>query len=461
MRLADLAAANDSSLSELANAVGVQPLLLQRIDAGRQGMPRSLARLIAERLIVDVTDVLSACPLTTPLEGSVLLHPIPPIAGEPCAPARIVPTGPVVLPTQTGHVLYVFSAYAGSLGDQTSSIVQRFIVGSVGNLTPTTEIDADDQFPDVTAIAVIEGAIGVDRSLWISGTCNNGGIVSLNARVNASDLSTISQGPLTDPVSGAQYTKVLVDPVSGWLWVTISDGFVYRMDPNDMAAGFVALDLTANGQAQLCNALCFPGDGFLYAATYETNTDTQIVQKIDPTPGSASVVQTSATPFASNFGNPLESLMWVEAAGKLYSGYVGGVLAWNMTTLDATFVGDAANKTFNGGTYDAANDEFWFIEQETSTDPQYLLARVPRSTGVATFESPRFQAEFSFAHSPQIGARRLLYVPITVPGNDSPDFNYVQAWTMDGTPTLSAQTLVGIGQEPTGSNRSTASILFA
>ncbi len=455
MRLADLAASNDSSLSELANAVGVRALLLQRIDAGRQGMPRSLAHLIAERLLVDVVDVLAACPLTTTLEGPVLLHPIPPIAGEDTPPARIVPTAPIVVPTPSSEVLYALEYRLAGDADG-SSVLQRFAIGPNGSLTLTAETDQDDPGFTGDLYSLLHGAIGVDGNVWIRG---NTVTEPITARLNSETLAIASQGPLTGPVTA--YAKVAVDPVSGWLWLTTYDGNLYSFDPSDLGAGAATLDLTVDESTQLCGALCFPGDGFLYATTYDADLGTQTLQKIDPTPGASAVVQVGDA-FLSSFNEGLQSLEWAPIAGKLYSGYVNSLLEWDMTTLNPVVVGSGPVKLFLGGAYDATTDSIWFTcrDESEEDEPSYLLVRVVRSTGVADFLSDRFNAPVSQFFSPVLTHRRVVFVPTIEPGNDSPDLNSVRAYTMDGDPVLLTTTLVGSGPSDTGQNNPAASLVY-
>lgn len=73
-------------LSDVAARAGVDPLLLERVDQGRQPMPFFLARRLAAVLGVPWTRVLGACPLVTPLAGAALLVPAPPRQGDPVRP---------------------------------------------------------------------------------------------------------------------------------------------------------------------------------------------------------------------------------------------------------------------------------------------------------------------------------------------------------------------------------------
>lgn len=95
MRLLDLLAGHGTTPEQASASLGIDPLLLRRIDAGEQPMPADLSARIAALLGVAGWQVAESCPLNTPLSGPMLLRPIPPRLGESFPPARVAPTRPV------------------------------------------------------------------------------------------------------------------------------------------------------------------------------------------------------------------------------------------------------------------------------------------------------------------------------------------------------------------------------
>jgi transcriptional regulator with XRE-family HTH domain len=107
MRLADLCQANGFSLSAVAAAVGVNPVLLTNIDLGRQPLPRVLAAQIASLLRVSVADVQASVPLNTDLNDPLIYRALPPVFGALIPPARIFPTQAVVISPPSLFGVYV------------------------------------------------------------------------------------------------------------------------------------------------------------------------------------------------------------------------------------------------------------------------------------------------------------------------------------------------------------------
>lgn len=72
MSLTTLAATHGKTLAELALLGGVDPLLFDNVERGRQPMPMVVARRIAESLAVHVSAVVSECPFATSMNFSLL-----------------------------------------------------------------------------------------------------------------------------------------------------------------------------------------------------------------------------------------------------------------------------------------------------------------------------------------------------------------------------------------------------
>lgn len=96
MRLAELAIASGSTLSDLAVRLRVDTRWLAQVSAGERAMPRAVAASAALVLGVTVGDVLACCPLTTELTVPVLTRPLPARLGQllpPLAVATVNTTG--------------------------------------------------------------------------------------------------------------------------------------------------------------------------------------------------------------------------------------------------------------------------------------------------------------------------------------------------------------------------------
>lgn len=77
--LADLCTFKRTTLDRLAVAVGVDPLLLKRIDQGRQGIPIALVPLVATALRTDNGTVEKAAGCVQEVAGTQRVYvPLPP-----------------------------------------------------------------------------------------------------------------------------------------------------------------------------------------------------------------------------------------------------------------------------------------------------------------------------------------------------------------------------------------------
>lgn len=461
-RLLDLAQSSEYTLGNLAAACLVSPELLQRIDQGAQPLPVRLAQTIARVLHVELSSVLAAVAARTELEEPALYNALPPALGDPIPPFRVVPAAPAFIPQPAAPTeeLFAFLGPSVIVADG-STVVERYSISAGGVLVYQNGLgNSEPNGYPAGLLGCISGVMGTDGKLWVGGD-NFSALDPLTFRINRATLALAGLSDLyTWTGVGLQtFAKGARDPVTGRVWVTIADGNVYAFDPADVSAGPAVVALTVEDSIQLCGALCFPGDGFLYVITGDVDTGDLRLQKIDPSPGSEAVVAVTASPVADPTSAAHFMLEWVEGESRFYSGAVGGLNKWDRSTLALdTFVDFGLGESvIMGGAYDVTADAFWCVNYdfETPTNP-VQLKRDPVSVG---FSGSGYDAGFGIPFSPGLSSARVAFFS----GTDAYDtgLQTVFAFSMDGTPALLAKTLVGRGGSGVGSNCFVGSVLVA
>jgi hypothetical protein len=305
-------------------------------------------------------------------------------------------------------------------------------------------------------LGCINGAIANDGSLWVGG--DNLGLDPLTFRVNASTLELLGPTYLYTWSGFGLHTfaKSAVDPVSGRVWVTIGDGFLYAFTAASVDAGPEVVDLTNAGFEQQCGALVFPGDGYLYVLCYSSENTAVIIQKIDPRPGFVAIVAATPDPVPDPTGVASLMLEWVEGAGLFYSGATGGFNTWDRSTLQlAAYVGDLSSVAYLGGRYDVETDSFWML---AFTFVDFYAVRIPRTTGVPDYSGPVFNPQFAAYYEPAISNERVAFYPGT---SLDTGLRNIFAYSMDGDPTLLYSLPCGTGPNPNdGDNNLIGSLVY-
>lgn len=455
MRLSDLAISAGSTLGAVAQRVGVDRLLMERIDAGEQPMPVDLGGHVALVLGVDPSTVMSSCPLTTRLGGPRLRVPIPPRQEELQPPTRIYPTQAVRTPDVGGGSLYVFGGpeSASIVGN---SVMHRFRVSRSGSLGLVAQVLDTDPAYDNGLLGTVSGVIGQQGELWFGG--DNADLQPITGRVNSGNLTKLNY--FTWDLGLHVFAKGALDPATGRVWVTIADGNVYVFSSGSLPSGPDTNVATAlDDSSYNVVSMCFPGDGYLYVGA--TNNIQQVVIKIDPRPGSEGIVASTAAPLPDDTASGPMMLEWVETAGKFYSGTVGGLIAWDRDTLAGTFIGDPDSLVLNlGGAYDPETDSFWTVVYDFDASPFYP-ARVSRLTGLVEIAGQPYNAAFSAPYAPGLSSARMAFYPGQ---QNADDQRRVFAYAMDPTssPVSPAYSIpIGTGPNPIGFNILLGAVLYA
>lgn len=100
MSLRDLLSANGHTYESIAQRLatvfpkGLDSVLLERVDAGRQPLPFEVAAPIAEQLGLQVGDIMAEVPFATRITGAAVRRPLPPRSelGETVRQLSYVPT---------------------------------------------------------------------------------------------------------------------------------------------------------------------------------------------------------------------------------------------------------------------------------------------------------------------------------------------------------------------------------
>lgn len=449
MRLADLIVAAGSTTESVAATLNVSPLLVVRIDTGRQPMPRELAARMAILLKVELWQVVAACPVNTDLTHGILYNAIPPGLGELVPAARIAPTSPVSNtgipsppPPTTDRQLIVFYDSQG-LGDG-SSILEQYLVTSDGSMSLLTDVDDTNDDTGANAGIFVPPAapsylVTLDRADHRVVSLDPDNFLSLS---NVADASALVSSQL-----------IAYDSVNNFVWVASPvSAIIRRFNPATLASPQETVALTGSPRA-----LVFTG-GFLYVLT-KSGTDWRLIQ-VDPTPSSAHVTITSAI-WTSSGDTMLAASLAVPASfpGTLFSGgdaptagpqsHAGSIIEWDVgpsainptpVQLSPFTVPDVVRSLV----YDADSEEFW----GTSSTMIFRCT----VNGFVDFADAVAMASPDVAAPQIVQNLGLIAVPAT-----TGLANTVRCYSMGATPTLLTSTSVGAGPNPTGQNNSPTS----
>lgn len=356
MKLWELAASAGLTLSQAADRCGVRPLLLSRIDAGMQPLTRSLEAKLAGVLGVSRIDVRTSVALTTELEGSGFLIPIPPQAGELVPATRLHPLVPVGFPGAPGVIP---TALVALLAHPTNaitgaSIAERF--GTDGGALAFTDRIADNDPAFSNARGMGFGLYGEEATLWLGADD-----LSFNTmRVRASPLDLSIQDRTVTSAAFVGGAGAAIDPQRGIVWFCSGTEFLYRWNPIDAAPTQVTLSFLAPFTTSFkFKSLSFPGDGYLYGLI--VNGMSSGVVKIDPTPGAESMVAVPASAYV-NSAVPVADFVY---GGSNYwtTDVVVGVgtrmVEWDRTALTRTIHTCTTRFLFNGA-FDPTTDRLLY-----------------------------------------------------------------------------------------------------
>lgn len=331
MSLRELAAAHGRTLDQLAGAVGVDALLFLRVDAGRQGLPRSVAGRVAGVLGVGLGDVLGAAGLVTEVEGPRAEVPLPLDVLRYGDPYIVKTLGRTVEPRPSASASAVV---APQLWMTTSGSLRRYdrtsgaLIQEVSFIQPNAAPRWIAQVGSRLVMVASQGVINDDvySAAYAYGVDTGSGPATMAYEFADGSLVASSAG--------------VYEPAGGYVWVTFGNfDSLGRMNP---ATGAVPGFMFLGGYIPTCLVL---HDGFLYVASYlESDSLQGAVVRIDPATNTVTL-STGAMPVGGAIAFDDDGLGWVVTSTGLY------------TLNPSTMVVSA--QTVTGGTIDGAWNASW------------------------------------------------------------------------------------------------------
>lgn len=293
MSLRSLAEANGESLGSVAAALGVRSAFLERVNAGRQALPRLTAARIAVLLGVSATDVIAEVRKVTnqsPVASPALLNPLPPIVGDPIGGPVIVPTQPVLdfepspQPPNPEPLLY----FGHEDGITVVGSVTRTVTG-----VPLTASGNDRGDGAAAGIAVDNGVLtGRAGEFVIIGE----GTVEQNWFRFFDPAALAEREPggrtRTDTAEAANNPGAVAFDNAGKLWVGfVNSGGVRRYDPSAPDAGF-EVEVAGQNSIRVNGGMFYDSSVDRVYAIDDAGFDG--IHEIDPS--SAAIVRTTGNP---------------------------------------------------------------------------------------------------------------------------------------------------------------------
>lgn len=366
--LADLATAQAVHIDIAATRAGLSSTLIERVDAGRQGFPKSAAGLLAAELNVSPGTVLAAARLVVEDAGKIDLarRPLPPnpTLGEAfptnitgmTAPMSAPPTVPPYIVWATGQFVGLFSsAGLGRVNRNSATLLDPVGLPLLQYTFSLTRRD------DVlyTVATQIEGS-----DYYLAAVTTSGAVVYQTA------IDTSLEAPYA----------VVYEPTTDTLWVSLETG-VIRVDP-DTAAITGTVPIESSGDTYRPWGMTV-SDGKVYVAasraTSEVDSEGYLFE-IDAATATITRVSTGTNLRGANDVSFDGVSTFYVSSGKQVPNPAPGLY----TVIFSTFVG--ASVTLTGG--DPLFDPTWvyvafgkaFVSEKNGSGEPRMIGVAPGGT---------------------------------------------------------------------------------